>query len=153
VARSLPQDSLISVPEVHLHDSKENVDVLIMDDCGENALTLKQYLIEGVGTTDTVQKVCAELGNFLHRLHVQVSQQDEEFRSLMNCNTQAKQLSAWATYGRLKSTLDGTDSESVPVIADLGIAESDLKVAEEVSRATTDKMMCSTETVCFTCLL
>ncbi|KAG7099765.1 hypothetical protein E1B28_001578 [Marasmius oreades] len=128
-----PPGSLVTVPRVNLFDEKENV--IIMDDCGPNSVTLKQFVIDGQCTPALAEKIGGALGSFLSGLHhtwgrMGVSRLIEALRG----NEQGKQISAWAVYGRLSSTIRGEDpmsniSENPPEIGEI-----ELKKMEEIGK-------------------
>lgn len=100
----LPSDMLARVPRLHHHDKKEHV--LIMDDCGAEAMTLKQLLKEGLLDIPACRIVGRELGAFLATIHRECMK-DQELMQYLDQNTEMKRLSAMMTYGRLVDTLTG----------------------------------------------
>ncbi|KAJ3546639.1 hypothetical protein NM688_g5494 [Phlebia brevispora] len=142
----LPEDSLVTVPEVHLYD--ENAHVIIMDDCGEDAVSLKDLLKSGVPLPlDTIRKIGTALGTFLTRLH-NWGEGDQEALDFFDRNKQARVLSAWATYGRLVSTLSGEDTY-LTALTDppLECTQDELELVAKIAQETTDVVHSSRETL------
>ncbi|KAJ7508553.1 kinase-like domain-containing protein [Mycena galericulata] len=132
----LPKDSVVGVPAVHLFDEENHI--LIMDDCGTGptAGTLKTLMLAGKITVPLADEIGIALGVFLSGLH-KWSTQDRAAVELFDANKQAKVMSAWATYGRLVSTLSGKDN--LLKLAGLQIPSETMgvisKIADEMSRA------------------
>ena len=105
---SSPSSVSVSVPKIHLFD--EEAHVIIMDDCGSSSTTLKQFILSARCTPNSVSSIGSTLGAFLAQLHVRGSGSAPEIRGMFGANVQAKEISAWATYGRLVSTLSGEDA-------------------------------------------
>lgn len=102
VDRYSQADALVHVPRVLFHDPDNHV--IIMSDCGQGAVHLKQLLLDGsvsmsphVGTT-----IGNALGQFLARIH---SITDPEQLAVFKDNAEGKRVSALATYGRLEARL------------------------------------------------
>ena len=140
----LGEDSFVTVPEVHLFD--KDAAVIIMDDAGEDSVTLKSALRDGLSLSDaTIRKIGAELGAFLARVHAWGAG-SQEVLDFFEANKQARTLSAWATYGRLVSTLKGED---VPLLATppLDISSDTLDTIAKIAKETTDAIVTSREAV------
>ncbi|KAL1732093.1 kinase-like domain-containing protein [Schizophyllum commune] len=110
----VPTDSLVTVSAVHLFDDENHV--LIMDDCGESSVTLKALIREKNISTLVAECIGRALGEFLALVHSRGAKQSQEFLGLFASNEQARSISAWATYGRARETLDG--SAGIAVLAD-----------------------------------
>lgn len=63
----LPSDAVVTVPTIHHFDDVAHV--VIMDDCGIGALTLKQLMLENPPSLSVASTIGAGLGEFLGRLH------------------------------------------------------------------------------------
>lgn len=144
-ARSLlPADSLVTIPEIYLFDP--DASVIIMEDCAATStsdldtstLTLKEYLLRTAGTRPSppdesiARQIGVALGEFIATLHGK-SKTDEEVLDRFDMNQQARVLSAWATYGRLRSTLSGPDA--LPALSEppFEISESELEKIDVVA--------------------
>ncbi|CAL1694015.1 unnamed protein product [Somion occarium] len=144
VKKSLPLDSLVTVPAIHLFDDK--ADVIIMDDCGVDVLTLKQLMLEKPPSIELARSIGEALGNFLAFFHTEGTA-DQELLDFLAKNETGRQISSWATYGRLVSTLSGKDE--LPALPDppLDVSQDDLNIIEKVSKELTDRMMTTRESV------
>ncbi|KAI0026889.1 kinase-like domain-containing protein [Vararia minispora EC-137] len=143
VRRFLPADAPMTVPVVHHFD--EAAHVIIMDDAGEDAATLKQLILDHALDVPMLEAIGRATGHFLAQLHT-LGTQDEEARRWASGNTLAREISAWATYGRLVSTIDG--SSTIPALCDppLQINPGALGVLGEVARIRADQIMSLNET-------
>lgn len=117
-----------------------------MEDCAATSasdsdtytLTLKEYLLRTEGTRPSppnaliARQVGAALGKFIATLHGK-SKIDEEVLDRFDKNQQARVLSAWATYGRLRATLSGTDALPALSKPPLNISEDKLEKVEVVA--------------------
>jgi aminoglycoside phosphotransferase (APT) family kinase protein len=112
--------SKVTVPSVHLLDEEANF--LIIDDCGPLP-TLKELLSDETLPLTLCTEIGDELGRFLASLH---SSRNTELWQSVRDNVQAQTISAWATYGRLVSTLEGSDN--LPNLVDpvLRVTQADL---------------------------
>ncbi|KAL1748940.1 hypothetical protein HDZ31DRAFT_28711 [Schizophyllum fasciatum] len=119
--------SLVTVPAVHLFDSKNHV--LIMDDCGENSVTLKDLLRDHNLRSHIAQKIGRALGEFLADVHSIGEKQPPDFMNLFASNEQARSISAWATYGRVRETLDGSAGLAALANPPLDLAKERLEQA------------------------
>ncbi|KAF7436409.1 Carboxy-terminal domain (CTD) phosphatase [Pleurotus ostreatus] len=105
-------DSPVKVPAVvHFDEDKA---VIIMEDVGLDAKTLKQLLLDGAVSQATAKNVGNALGEFIANVHRRSGGEVELLRGF-DANEHGKSISSWATYGRLASTLEGED---MPVLSD-----------------------------------
>ncbi|CCL98113.1 uncharacterized protein FIBRA_00107 [Fibroporia radiculosa] len=143
VRERLPDTSLVTVPEVILFDDVAHV--IIMNDCGERALNLKQLLQSSPPPDTIARQIGTALGEFLAWLHNRGST-DEEFLDFFARNEKGKLLSADVTYGRLVSTL--TDA-APPLLAEppLEVPREKLDIIGTVANDTWRAMQSTTETV------
>lgn len=127
VVRSiLPSHSLVQVPEVLAHF--QDASILILEDCGP-VHNLKQLFIDQPPSASLAARIGEELGQFLAFLH----DASTETREAVEQNIQGQILSAWATYGRLVTTLDGTANLPALGQAHWSIAESELMEVKNVA--------------------
>ncbi|KAA1467883.1 hypothetical protein DENSPDRAFT_357976 [Dentipellis sp. KUC8613] len=145
VRKLLPEDSLATTPEVYLYD--EDASVIIMEDCGEHSVTLKDLLKSGLPISlEIAHRIGAALGGFLAQLHAW-AKNNENVLDMFEGNKQARTLSAWATYGRLVETLSGASDLSVLDDPPLNIPADKLASIATIARETTDAMQSARETV------
>lgn len=100
----LPVDALARAPTLYHYDPEAHV--LIMEDCGADAHTLKQLIKDNLLDVPACQVIGRALGTFLATVHRECTKDAALMREL-DGNTEMKKLSAFATYGRLVSTLTG----------------------------------------------
>ncbi|KAF9074970.1 hypothetical protein BDP27DRAFT_1381023 [Rhodocollybia butyracea] len=144
VGASIPDNDFVNVPEVHLFDEKESI--IIMEDCGVGSLTLKQFAMDGKCTLDTAEKIGLELGLFLRRIHAINRERNSAVCDVFEGNAEAKRISAWATYGRLVSTLSGEDALPALQNSPLDIKEGDMKAIEEIAKTMSALMISAKDT-------
>jgi len=151
----LPADSLVTVPTIYSFDTRHNV--IIMEDCGTNILTLKEFLRQGRATSTSVSleapdvpstslpaTIGASLGHFLGAMHAWSRADPGGILQLFAENTQALQLSPWVTYGRVVQTLRPGDGDDVPpALADppLVVRDADVDVVRKVAGEMSEAMM------------
>ncbi|KAL0575243.1 hypothetical protein V5O48_006734 [Marasmius crinis-equi] len=106
-----PSDSLVTAPRVNHFDEKENV--IIMDDCGADSITLKQFMLDGRCTPALAEKIGDALGKFLGGMHHTWGTKGvAQLLETLKGHEEGKQISAWAVYGRVESTVTGEDPGS-----------------------------------------
>lgn len=137
----LPVDALARAPTLYHYDPEAHV--LIMEDCGADAHTLKQLIKDNLLDVPACQVIGRALGTFLATVHRECTKDAALMREL-DGNTEMKKQSAFATYGRLVSTLTGERKghtgeplfdppllESLPV----GSVQTVEEIAEETAQA------------------
>ncbi|KAF9532105.1 kinase-like domain-containing protein [Crepidotus variabilis] len=137
----LPVDSIVTVPEVHRFD--EEAHAIIMDDAGAGSLPLKEFMQKGKVTTTSAAQIGAALGLFLGELH-KWGKGNETACEAVRENQQAKNISSYIFYGRMRQTLTGAQ---VPLLSEppLGIEESDLQVLDEIAKETQQTMLAASD--------
>lgn len=144
-----PADSFVTVPEVYLHD--DQVNVIIMEDIADDSsepISLKDYIRRGsVLSSSLSAKIGSSLAIFLARLHKWDLKPSE--KELFNGNKQTKELSAFAAYGQLLSTLNARGEDALVALKDapLEISQEELKELSEVQKEGLDVMLNRFETV------
>ncbi|KAI0248383.1 kinase-like domain-containing protein [Lactifluus subvellereus] len=149
VRASLPPNARVTVPAVHLFDATAHA--IIMDDGA--ALSLKAALLAGRIAPPRAAALGADLGAFLRALHAR-GRADAALREALGGanDTFAREISAFATYGRLGATLrapGGTGADAgagagahardaaslVSALGDepLGVSEDTLRVVEALA--------------------
>ena len=144
---ALSSDAPVTVPAVHHFDTTAHV--IIMDDAGPNSLPLKAALLAGRITPRRAATLGTELGSFLRALHARGRAHATPLHAFGN-NPDMREISGWATYGRLGATLrapggaaagiecgQGMRDQSVvlSVLGDepLGVSEETLRVVEALA--------------------
>jgi thiamine kinase-like enzyme len=126
--------SIVTVPEIFVHDDQTHT--LIMEDCGRDILTLKDFLLS-ITLSNTAAALAPSigtaLGTFLARMHQWSRSNPGGILDLFSEHELARNLSAWVTHGRMVETLDGT--ANLPKLEDprLRVSEDDLKAIAEAA--------------------
>ena len=150
VRAHFPPDAPVTVPTVHHFDTVHHA--IVMDDAGPRTLPLKAALLAGRISPARGAALGKALGEFLRTLHARGRDDDGVggLRETFGGNALGRELSVFATYGRLGSTLralcpDGRESESESengdrallrsVLGDepLGVSEDTLRVVETLA--------------------
>ena len=138
---------MVTVPDVHLFDEHENV--IIMDDCGDGVLNLKELMLRNPPSTEVATKIGAALGAFIANLHAWGQRDKSEILDFLNGNQTARNISVFATYGRLVSTLSVADQ--LEVLSNpppcLQVPQQEMALVEEIVKDKTFEIMTSMETV------
>ena len=137
-------DDVITVPAVHLFD--EEAYVMIMDDCGTDARTLKQLVIDEALPQSVAEEIGAAVGRFLRRIHSW--NKDESFdMGIFSNNEVGKMISSLVTYGRLISTLSGKDN--IAALADpvLNVQKGKLDVISKLAETCSYEINSTSEAV------
>ncbi|KAG6333896.1 hypothetical protein ID866_5181 [Astraeus odoratus] len=135
------EHNAITVPRVHLFD--EEAHVIIMDDVGEDVVTLKELLINESVPVDILEEMGSALGQFLGHLHGWHERPDVDL-SLFAHNELGKTISIYATYSRVVSTLTG--KHGIPALSDplLDVPEEKLETISRVVETRTKEIHAST---------
>ncbi|PFH50964.1 hypothetical protein AMATHDRAFT_60170 [Amanita thiersii Skay4041] len=128
VRSTIPDDALITVPEVYLFDEKECV--IIMEDAGVDSVSLKQLMIEGRLSISMAEQLGTVLGEFLGWLHAWGK--DRHVLEYFEGHQKAKELIAWVNYGRLYGLIDPSKESDVAALRDppLDTSEEDPRDGE-----------------------
>ena len=119
-----------------------------MDDCGVSGDNLKQIFIDDANkpahskllTDELCKKLGSDLGSFLAAVHRDGSR-DEELMETCAGNVQGKQISVWATYGRLLESVAGTGDCANLFQTPLDASEEQLKVVAEVAKVRSSEIL------------
>jgi len=144
----LPLDSLARTPIIYLHDEAKHV--IIMEDAGRDAVNLKELLRRpNPPSPVTGATIGRALGEFIAGLHVWgKTDQGRASLDVFDGNPQARDIPAWATYGRLVDTITGK-SESIPLIHDppLQVTPEELEKISKIAEERAQEMRGSRETM------
>ncbi|KAG6830350.1 hypothetical protein H0H92_001143 [Tricholoma furcatifolium] len=146
----LPADSIVTVPVVYKFDKEQNV--LIMEDCGTNVLTLKDFALRchADASQNLASMIGKSLGKFICGMHEWSRANPDGILDIFAENTEALQLSPWATYGRLVETLKpGEGNTGLPALRDptLVVSDADLDVVNKVASEVSTSMIAARD--CF----
>jgi hypothetical protein len=113
VRAQLPPDARVTVPAVHLFDSANHT--IVMDDAGPRALPLKAALLAEGRIAQSpplalprAAALGTALGEFLRALHAR-GREDGAMREAFARHAVGRDISGFATYGRLGATLRALD--------------------------------------------
>jgi Ser/Thr protein kinase RdoA (MazF antagonist) len=144
----LPPDSLAQVPIIYLYD-EANHDI-IMEDAGRDVVNLKELLKQPTPpSTVTGAAIGRALGEFIARLHVWgKTDQGQSSLDFFDGHPQARDIVAWATYGRLVDTIVGK-SEPIPLIHDppLEVTSEELERISKLAEQGAGEIRSSRETM------
>ena len=127
----LPPDSIVTVPKVHKFDEENHV--MILEDCGEDVLTLKEFLREGKASPDLADEIGTAIGQFIGSLHDWSRKNPHGVLDIFRRNEQAMTMSAWVTYGCLVSVLSGEEGLAALSDPQISISERDSAIIAKVA--------------------
>lgn len=143
----LPEDSLVTVPTVHLFDKELNY--IIMDDAGEGSVTLKSFMIENEVPDVLAKEIGMALGEFIAKMHAwgkAKADTNDDILGFFDPYLWARTISGLVTYGRLISTLTGADNVKALSDPPIKISDGDLEVIAKVAVDRKQAMLDSLET-------
>jgi 5-methylthioribose kinase len=115
-------DDVISVPAVYLFDQEAHV--VIIEDCGMDARTLKQLVIDEALPQIVAEEIGVAIGRFLARIHAWNKETSFDMGIFTN-NEAGKKMASFLSYDRLIPTLSGQNN-----IADLADPVLDIPKAK-----------------------
>ncbi|KAG0704414.1 kinase-like domain-containing protein [Suillus ampliporus] len=133
-------NDVVTVPAVHLFD--EEAHVIIMDDCGTDARTLKQLVIDEALPQTVAEEIGATIGRFLGRIHAWNKNGSFDLGIFRN-NEVGKMISSLVTYSRLISTLSGRDN--IAALVDLDVPEAKLDIISKLMETRSHEISNTTE--------
>ncbi|KAJ7114572.1 kinase-like domain-containing protein, partial [Mycena crocata] len=143
ITEGLDCGPLAAVPGMHHFDKTAHV--IIMDDCGEDSLNLKQLMLTATPSSAVAREIGLALGEFLGRLH-SWGTVDPSMLDFFDSNEQAKKLTAWVTYGRIISTLTTDDIPAVALLPE-SVSECDLDDIRAIIAERTPEILTSRATL------
>ncbi|GJJ10067.1 hypothetical protein Clacol_004293 [Clathrus columnatus] len=126
----------VSFPKIYYEDRDNRV--VIMYDCGEGCITLKDYLKFHPVPLEVARRIGNSLGGFLGELHINSHDRRPAdspgilLKHKFNDNTQARDISALVTYGIAKRDLPRTTERYTEVTALLDNMQDKIKTTNEV---------------------
>ncbi|ETW86732.1 hypothetical protein HETIRDRAFT_307373 [Heterobasidion irregulare TC 32-1] len=139
----------VRVPEVYLFDEERHV--IVMEDAGEGAVTLKQLLTEGAASKEVCAGIGAALGGWLRGLHEWGREGGAAAEAgaleVFDGNAVGRWVTGWATYGRLADTVAGRGGVGALDEPPLGVGEEAVEVLREVARVRAREIAESRETM------
>jgi 5-methylthioribose kinase len=127
----LHDDATVTIPTIHLFDDIAHV--VIMDDCGEEAVSLKQLMLENPPALSVATAIGIGLGNFLAGFHNWGLDRQASNHDFFDTNQQGRAISGFVTYGRIISTITGKDD--LPALSNplLDIPTSKIDIISKIS--------------------
>ncbi|TFK41989.1 kinase-like domain-containing protein [Crucibulum laeve] len=140
----LPEDAMVTVPVVHRFD--EEYHIIIMDDCGEDAVCLEDMIKSGCLTVTLSSIIGAFLGEFLGRFHTW-SRNNAELSDYFKENVATKKTLIQVIYQPITDMLTAADSESELAKPQLKVTENDLGVINAMVKQTTQALLSAHDTM------
>lgn len=125
---SLPSTLPIRVPIIHHFDAQNGV--IIMEDCGSDAVGLEEFLCSDSAASPRIaEAIGTALGEFIGSMHEWSRTNPDDVLDVFDKNVAAKEASADYYYDRIVATLQKSDKDDLPVLADLEeVDASDIQV-------------------------
>ena len=150
----LPSTSLVTVPKIHHFDPHNKL--IIMEDSGTDAVTLKDFLRSGKASPPGLaQTIGRSLGEFIAAVHEWSKTNPNGLLDVFDTSVRPGKLSGWLYYGRLLSTLDPTAENVPPTLLDppLDVHDSDLQVITKIADELQAEMRSTRDVVSLVCHL
>jgi len=136
-----PPTAFVTVPHVYHHDEKEHA--IILNDCGADCISLKEYMQKGRCTLENAHRIGKEVGIFLGKLHSWGKDKADVYQ-FFEGNYEAKVMSSWVTYGRVLSTFEGNLKKLQE--PDVKLGEEEINKLKQICEETGDAMKKATNT-------
>ena len=130
----------MTVPSVYHFD--EEACAIIMEDAGEESVTLKAFMQQPGVTVEMAAEIGRETGRFLGSLHTWGKTQGEML-DLAREHVEARKISAWYFYGQYEVGVT-----NVAKLPEMGLASEDMERIREIGRETQEAMVNATDSVC-----
>ena len=135
VRKWLPLGSVVRVPEVHLFDEERHV--IIMDDAGEESMSIQAFVKQGRASIDMAKEIGREVGRFLGWLH-KWGLENKEASEAVRGNEWGKRMSAQLFYGDLKKVLVEKCKYYDPPVE---VEEKKMQKLEDIVQETTEAII------------
>jgi hypothetical protein len=146
----LSAGSIVTVPKIHHLDTFNNV--IIMEDCGTQNVTLKEFLRSGQGSAPGLaESIGTSLGEFIASMHQWGKKNPDGILDVFATSTYAKEISVFTTYGRLMDTLELKGDNIPPKLMDppIEVDKADLEVVSKIVDELTSDMMAARDVVSY----
>jgi len=128
----LPPTSLVKVPKIHHFDASNHL--IIMEDCGTDVVTLREFLCSGGGSSVGVaETIGTAVGQFVALVHEWSRSNPDGILDTFEKSLDAKRMIADLNYNRLVTTLLGSDKDDLPFLSDLEIDPSDIQFISKLT--------------------
>jgi len=132
VRQCLSPTSLVKVPKIHHFDSQNNV--IVMEDCGADAVTLRTFLdSDRALSTGLAESIGTAIGEFIALVHDWSRSNPEGILDIFDKNLDANKVMADLNYDRLVTTLQRSDKDDLPLLSDLEVEPSDIQVISKLT--------------------
>ena len=128
----LPPTLLVKVPKIHHFDVYNNI--IIMEDCGTGAITLSEFLCSGsASSVGLAENIGTAVGEFIAFVHEWSRANPDGILDIFDKSLHAKKMIADLNYDRLLTTLQGSDKDDLPLLADFKMDPSDIQAISKLT--------------------
>ncbi|KIL65075.1 hypothetical protein M378DRAFT_77370 [Amanita muscaria Koide BX008] len=122
----------VKVPKIHHFDAHNNV--IIMEDCGADAVTLREFLCSGsASSTGLAETIGAAIGKFIALVHEWSRSNPDGILDVFEKSLQAKKTIACLNYDRIVATLQRADKDDLTVLSGFKVDPSDIQVISKLT--------------------
>lgn len=127
-----PPSSLVKVPKIYHFDSYNNF--IIMEDCGSDVITLKEFLASGgASSTSVAETIGTAVGEFIATVHEWSRSNPDGILDVFDKSIHAKKIISDLNYNRLVSTLQCLDKDDLPLLSGFESTPSELQTISKLS--------------------
>jgi len=128
----LSPTSLVKVPKIHHVDLSNNL--IIMEDCGTDVVTLREFLCSGRGSSmGLAETIGTSVGEFIALVHEWSRSNPGGILDIFDKALHAKKIIANLNYERLVSTLQRSDKDDLPLLSDFEIDPLDVQILSKLA--------------------
>lgn len=122
----------VNIPKIHHFDAHNNV--IIMEDCGDDVVTLREFLSAGSASSmDLAETIGAAIGRFIALVHEWSRSNPDGILDVFEKSLHAKKTIASLNYERLVPTLLRTDEDDLTLLSDFEVDPSDIQVISKLT--------------------
>ena len=122
----------VVVPKIHHFDAHNNL--IIMEDCGADVITLREFLSSGsTSSMDLAETIGTAIGRFIGLVHEWSRSNPDGILDVFAKSLHAKKTIASLNYERLVPTLERTDEDDLTLLSDLEVDPSDIQVISKLT--------------------
>lgn len=146
VRLSLAPASLVTVPKIYHFDTHNNV--IIMEDCGVDGISLREFLCSGhassLGVAETVGRA---IGEFLASMHEWSRNNPDGILDVFDNSLHAKKMAAHINCDLMSATLPRPDTNDPSLLPDLEVVPSDIQAISKLSDEYRSRVMSTRDLV------
>ena len=120
----------VTVPKIHHFDAHNNV--IIVEDCGADVITLREFLCSA-SSTDLAETIGAAIGEFIALVHEWSRSNPDGILDVFEKSLHARKMMAYLNYDRLVATLQRTDKDDLTLLSDFKVDASDIQVISKLT--------------------